>query len=183
MRFFKKKTFFILLFVTVVLIVLASVFCVACRPVGVDRYYTSIVETALRYDIEPELIASIARVESGFDENAVSEKGAKGLMQIMPETAEYIAVKIGYKSTIDLFDSECNIELGTAYLAYLLEKFSDKYEAVCAYNAGEGRVMAWLNDKAYSKDGKTLERVPFAETRNYVERVFFYEKKYARYFD
>lgn len=178
----KEKIVFIILPFAVMIIAVAAVLFAVGKPHGLNRYSSAIKGYAQKYGVEPELIAAVVKAESGFNPSAVSEKGAEGLMQIMPETAEFIAQTIFYEKDVDLFDWECNLELGTAYLAYLFEKFDGEYEVVCAYNAGEGRVVAWLNDSAYSGDGKTLDTVPFKETRAYVQKVTDYKKRYARYF-
>lgn len=178
----KEKILFIVLPFAVLIIAVAAVFFAVGKPHGVNRYSRAIKGYAQKYGVEPELIAAVVRAESSFNPNALSEKGAEGLMQIMPETAEFIAQTIFYEKDVDLFDWECNLELGTAYLAYLFEKFDGEYEVLCAYNAGEGRVVAWLNDSAYSSDGKTLDIVPFKETRVYAQKVTDYKKRYARYF-
>ena len=146
------------------------------------RYANIIKKTADRYGLEPGTVAAVIKAESNFDKNAVSQKGATGLMQLLPETAEYIAEKIGYTEKINLKSAECNIELGCAYLEYLFEKFTTEREVLCSYNAGEGRVTAWLSDKTYSSDGKTLEYIPFSETREYVDRVVKYKRKYSAEF-
>lgn len=118
---------------------------------------------ATEHNIEPALIFAVINAESGFDKTAVSPVGAKGLMQLMPRTAEFMADKLGLGFSEDrLFEPEFNITLGTAYLARLLNRF-DLDDAIAAYNAGEGNVANWLaND---------LTQIPFRETRNYVRRV------------
>ena len=97
-----------------------------------------------------------------------------GLMQIMPETGEWIAGKIGIEdfNAEMLEDPEVNIEMGVWYLDYLAERFDGETDTViAAYNAGHGNVEKWLNDGQYSADGRTLAEIPFEETRNYVKKV------------
>lgn len=178
----KEKIVLIILPVAVTIAAVVAVLFAVGSSNGVNRYSSSIKVFAQKYGVDPELIAAVIRAESGFNPNALSEKGAEGLMQIMPETAEFVAQTIFYEKNVDLFDYDCNLELGTAYLAYLFEKFDTEYEVLCAYNAGEGRVAAWLNDSTYSADGRTLDIVPFKETRVYVQKVTDYKKRYARYF-
>ena len=128
------------------------------------KYKSHIREAAAAYNIDASLIAGIIRAESSFKSSAVSPKGAIGLMQIMPPTAEFVAKKMG-KTGYDLFDPKDNINMGTFYLRYLIEKFGDLRTALIAYNAGEGNVTKWL-------DGASkLSTSPFPETNTYVERV------------
>src|SRR5262245_50354847 len=112
-----------------------------------------IVRTAREHGIHPDLAYAVAAVESSFDPQARSPKGALGLMQLMPETAERFGVQ-------NPFDPSDNVRGGVRYLRYLLELFSgDVHLALAAYNAGENAVLA-------------LGRVPpYQETRSYVAKV------------
>ncbi|MCD5410514.1 MAG: lytic transglycosylase domain-containing protein [Clostridiales bacterium] len=138
------------------------------------HYYDLIVEYAEKYDLDPYLLASIIRNESGFNPNAVSIKGASGLMQIMPLTGEWITESIGRTDYSDemLFDPEKNISLGAWYLNFLYNKFDgDLKLVIAAYNAGNGNVRTWLRNSEYSEDGMTLNIIPFPETKTYFRRV------------
>lgn len=184
----KSKKFNLIIFpLVVVLTSFAACFIVRCsiKDSGERKYADKIIECAREFSLEPSLVFAVIKAESGFNENAVSEKGACGLMQLMPETAGFIAEKLEFKGEINLFSASCNIYLGCGYLKYLFEKFGEERCALCAYNAGEGRVSGWLADENYSADGKTLFRVPFSQTRNYVEKVERYkqkfDKKYKKY--
>ena len=119
---------------------------------------------------DPLLTIAVIRAESGFRANAVCGAGAVGLMQLMPETAEYVRAMHGYAKG-ELTDPAYNILLGSAYLSYLLGKYRDIDTALAAYNAGEGRVSLWLRDEAYSQDGKTILSTPFPETNGYLKKV------------
>lgn len=134
------------------------------------RYTALILEKSEKYALDPAFVAAIVCVESGFDPDALSKKGACGLMQIMPATAEWIAVKtgVGY-SPEALFDADYNIEIGCAYLNYLSGRFSGETTVAAAYNAGEGNVKKWL-----SGSGK----IEFPETAAYVEKVAAAENVY-----
>jgi soluble lytic murein transglycosylase-like protein len=113
----------------------------------------SIQKAASRYNLAPELIRSVIRVESGFRADAVSPAGAKGLMQLMPETASDLGVT-------DPFNVVQNIDGGARYLRQMLDRFGGRLDlALAAYNAGPGAVE--------KHDG----RVPYPETREYVKRV------------
>ena len=132
------------------------------------------------YDLEPELILAVIHAESRFRESVVSRAGASGLMQIMPDTAYWLAERIGL-SDFDysqIFAPEINIHLGSYYLYTLIMHFGDIETALAAYNAGRGNVSRWLNNPDYSSDGKTLDYIPFPETREYVRRVMENKRVY-----
>ncbi|MGO1470022.1 MAG: lytic transglycosylase domain-containing protein [Tissierella sp.] len=133
--------------------------------------------------IDPYLVASIINVESGFDKNAISHKDARGLMQIAEKTGQWGAEELeikNYKNN-SLFDAELNIKIGTWYIKKLEKEFNGKADLIlAAYNGGSGNVNKWLEDKKYSKDGKSLEKIPFKETENYLKRVKSNYKTYKR---
>lgn len=127
--------------------------------------------------IDENLVYAVIKAESGFRRNAKSDAGAVGLMQIMPATAFFVRQLYALPDG-DLFEPSYNILIGTHYLQYLFEKFDSLKTVLASYNAGEGRVLSWLNDEHYSTDGKNLYHIPFEETKNYVDRV---EKNYKIY--
>ena len=133
---------------------------------------------------DPALVLGLMRQESSFDPTATSPAGARGLMQLMPRTAQQVSVTLGGPHGVpNLFDADENIKLGTQYLASLLEKFGGVPPyAIAAYNAGPHRVRDWLaanGDPAAADPGHRdadgmidwIEEIPFSETRNYVQRV------------
>lgn len=140
------------------------------------RPYRSIVEAS---GVDPALVYAVMKTESGFDECAVSRAGAVGLMQLLPSTAEYICQREGiiFRGE-NLLDGAYNVRLGCMYLRYLLQRFPDERTAICAYNAGEGAVTGWLQNENYSNDGKTLNEIPYEETRIYEKKVFNFKKNY-----
>ena len=126
------------------------------------------------------LIFGVIRQESFFDPSAVSHAGAKGLMQLMDLTAGEVAGKLKV-SEYDLFDAETSIRFGSFYLSEMKRRlYGESLQAVCAYNAGIGRVRGWLRDYPPALAGKSaaakecifVESVPFNETREYAKRVF-----------
>src|SRR5256712_10544692 len=128
---------------------------VAQRPSSADygAYSQEIAEAAARYAVPERLIWAVIRVESGFDHRAVSRKGARGLMQLMPETAAVLGVR-------NVFDPRENIQGGTRHLRALMERFRyDLRLVVAAYNAGEKAVLAFRGIP------------PYPETRDYATRV------------
>ena len=115
--------------------------------------------------IDPALVASVILVESKFDERAASQPGAHGLMQVMPDTAQWIADEMGMTDyTPDkLSDVRTNIRLGTWYLAYLLKEYDgNQILALAAYNAGRGHVDSWVREYGWTKD-------PFQKRGNMLE--------------
>jgi soluble lytic murein transglycosylase len=98
----------------------------------------AIVREARRNKVDPMLVVAVIQCESSFNNYAVSHVGAMGLMQVMPDTGTYLADKAGFKlqRATNLFDSELNVELGTAYLAELISRFGSVEKALVAYNAG-----------------------------------------------
>ena len=138
-------------------------------------YYQNLISKySKEYDLDPYLVISIIRCESSFDPNALSDKGAMGLMQIMPDTGSWVAHKLGLDETYSqdqLYDPEMNIRFGCWYLRFLDGRFSGYRDAViCAYNAGHGNVRNWLDDVRYSSDG-VLTSIPFPQTERYLTRV------------
>lgn len=125
------------------------------------KQYDEIIQNAAaKYGIDPTLVKAIVKAESDFDTKAVSVKGARGLMQLMPETSKRMGVR-------DVHDPEDNVEGGIRYLSKLLKMFDWQVPlAVAAYNAGENAVL---------KYGKIP---PYAETQTYVKRVLYYYDSY-----
>lgn len=129
--------------------------------------------------VEPALLLAVARQESQFDPRAISPAGARGLMQLMPATARVVARELGvaFDPAALLDEPSYNARLGAFYLATQLDRFQEPALALAAYNAGPGRVVAWLarNGDPRRADRYALvdwiERIPFSETRNYVQRV------------
>jgi soluble lytic murein transglycosylase-like protein len=118
-------------------------------------YSLLIRDAAVRHSLSPSLVEAVARVESGFNSAAVSSEGARGLLQVLPETARRFGVEAG-----QLFDPEQNLAAGTAYLAWLLDRYRGDLDlALAAYNAGEGAV----------DDHGGVP--PYPETQAYVRRV------------
>ena len=113
------------------------------------RLAMAIVREARRNKVDPMLVVAVIRCESSFNNYAVSHVGAMGLMQVMPDTGNYLADKAGFKLQrhTNLFDSELNVELGTAYLADLIQRFGSPERALVAYNAGPGLAKKILSKR------------------------------------
>jgi soluble lytic murein transglycosylase len=130
-------------------------------------------------DPERPLVLAMTRQESAFERTAVSQSGARGLMQLMPDTASHVAKsrQLPYSADRLLTDGSYNMTLGRAYLEDLLDRFSGSYVlSIAAYNAGPGRVRQWVDSFGDPRTKATdvidwIESIPFTETRNYVQRV------------
>lgn len=132
-----------------------------------------------RNGLEAELLLALLRQESAFDIEAISDAGARGLMQLLPSTARIVArrLKLGYSTRMLTTDGEYNMTLGVAYLARLLDAFEGSYVlALAAYNGGPARVRKWLKTNGDPRRAEVdvvdwIELIPFDETRDYVQRV------------
>ena len=146
-----------------------------------------ITQYALAQNLDPALVSAVVLCESSFDPQAESYLGARGLMQLMEDTAEWIAHKLDEDdasySFDRLYDAETNIRFGTWYLGYLSRRFGgDATKIVCAYHAGQGNVDAWLKNPAYSADGVTLDVIPTQDTAAYASRVLRARDVYRKYY-
>lgn len=174
----------------VLLLVLAALFI---RPDWIGRliypiaHADAIKQYAGQYGQDPLLIAAIIRVESNYREDAVSRKGAVGIMQIMPDTAEWILRQENF-GDLTAKDAgtraEAGIRIGTWYVAELNRQFGGNLPVVvAAYNAGPNRVKQWLNDGIWDGKEQTAQNIPYGETRHYVQRVLYYYKKYTAIYE
>jgi soluble lytic murein transglycosylase len=147
------------------------------------RHEDIIRQQAAEKGLDPSLIAGVIYVESHFRDQT-SHAGAKGLMQLMPQTADYIARKSGGTRFVqgDLATPQINIAYGSWYLRYLLSKYDgDEVLALAAYNAGEGKVDQWWRDAdARGERFTAAGHIPFPETRDYVARVLDARERYRR---
>ncbi len=143
----------------------------ALHPTEYDEYVYKYSE---EYELDPNLVFAVIKAESNFDPNAESNVGALGLMQIMPETFEWLQTYKNGEANMDytyLYEPEVNIEYGCIFLQFLLDRYTSEETAVAAYNAGFGAVDNWLIDENYSTDGETLYDIPYPETNSYVKKV------------
>ena len=138
--------------------------------------YTELVESAgQEFGVDEDLIYAVIRTESGFREEIESHAGAVGLMQLTPDTFEWLQEyhldgEVLYPAE-RLKEAAVNIRYGVYYLSWLLSQYGDVDTACAAYNAGPNKVDGWLGDSRYSEDGKTLTLIPITETKQYVEKV------------
>ena len=180
-------------------IVVASLIALCCFAFGGYLIYERVeYERALRnypvayteyikassdeFELDPYLVQSIMRCESSNDPLAVSDAGAIGLMQIMPDTGTWIAHKLDLDDVYTedmLYDPEANVRFACWYINFLSGRFDgDVMEIVAAYNAGHGSVEEWLKDARFSQNG-TLTVIPFEQTARYYEKVMAAYENYT----
>ncbi len=141
------------------------------------------IQSSASNDVDPYLIAAIIREESVYNPDAVSPAGALGLMQVMPQTGQMIAGRLGGESFSKerLFDPRYNVRLGSWYLGHLAEKFGhNPVYMVAAYNAGPDAVAKWIQQFGEVEPDEFIESIPFTETRLYVKRVLRSYREYRR---
>jgi len=145
------------------------------------RHEDIIRQQARKKDLDPALVAGVIHTESRFRDQT-SPAGARGLMQITPATARYVANLSGGTRFVieDLATPQVNIAYGTFYLRYLLDRYGgDDVVALAAYNGGETNVDRWLANADAQERQFDVEAIPFPETRAYVERVLDAKGDYA----
>lgn len=146
------------------------------------RSYLDLIEAmGEEYNIKPAFLLAIILNESSFRTTAQSNVGARGLMQVMEDTGEWVALKLGVNdySYDRLFEAELNLRFGSWYMRYLADRFrGDPTLVACAYHAGPGSVEKWLNQ--YSEDGLVLdiEKLQDGPTKSYAKRIY---RDYAIY--
>ncbi|MBR3456717.1 MAG: lytic transglycosylase domain-containing protein [Selenomonadaceae bacterium] len=144
-------------------------------------YQDEVRQYAEEYEVDSDLVIAVIKTESNFKEKAKSHRGAVGLMQIMPDTAKWIAKQLGDKdySVKKLHEPETNIRYGIWYLSELQKEFDHNPVLVlAAYNAGRGNVKSWMKKNHWDMDFEDIDEIPFGETREYVRRVLKNREKY-----
>jgi soluble lytic murein transglycosylase len=163
------------------------------------HYQEEIMHSAGQYLVDPFVISAIIRVESNFRTDLVSSKGATGIMQLMPETARWIAEQspeFSEAAAHILETPTINIRMGTWYIRYLYDYFHAYFETsgidqakdqlaivAASYNAGQGTVREWLTTGKWDGKLDTSAQIPYQETRHYVQRVHYYYKKYRNLYN
>lgn len=137
------------------------------------RYEETIREASRQNGLEPTFVAGVIYAESRFRPDAESSQEAYGLMQMLPDTAEFVQQRSGIEG--DFRDPRTNIRLGAWYLGYLAERYEGNERLMlAAYNSGEGTVDAWISEEGFD----IARDIPFEETREYVERSLEARQKY-----
>ena len=172
MRSYKRMKKIVSLILVLILAFVASIMYL--KLVYPLAYEDLIQKYSREYGIDPYLIAAIINVESRYDKNALSNKGARGLMQISPITGEWAAKELSIADfdLEKLYDPDINIRIGSWYLKVLEEEFNGSLQLIlAAYNGGSGNVSNWLKNEEYSQDGLVLTKIPFKETEEYIKKV------------
>lgn len=181
----KLKLISLLLILSVVLIIIVvNAVKLGVQTVYPRQYAELVEENAKDFEIDPSLLYALIEAESGFDKNAVSSVGAKGLTQITPETFQWLQTKTGesYEENA-LFVPEISVYYGAFFLNMLLEEFGNTETALAAYHAGRGKVNEWLADPRISPDGEALENIPYEDTAGYVKKVVKIKERYQKIYD
>ena len=168
----KKKIFIIFSVSLVILFFVSIVFNFVICP---KKYKNYVLAYSEEYELDKFLVYSIIKTESNFDAKAVSKSNALGLMQILPNTAKWIASELGEEYSAEkMFDPSVNIRFGCFYLRYLFNKFKKMDIVICAYNAGEGAVLSWIEN-----DELVRSEIDYLETKNYLAKVEDFYKIYS----
>lgn len=138
------------------------------------KYTRYVIEYSSQNNIDENFVYAVIRTESGFDENAVSDVGARGLMQLMDTAFEWVQFRISEDRDVtydDMFDPQYNIEYGSFMLGFLYERY-DSYElAAAAYHSGMTRVDNWLKDGTIDAKAPDIDDIPSDVTRHYIKKV------------
>ena len=145
-------------------------------------YREELLAASAEFEIDPCMLAALVYCESSYQADAVSHVGAIGLMQIMPETGQWLSGKVdleGEYATERLYEPEVNLRLGCWYLDYLYDRYDGQWqEALTAYIAGQGQVDKWLKDPELSADGKHLDVIPGQDVKEYAAKVMRIHENY-----
>ncbi len=146
-------------------------FRLAAHPLLYSEY---VEKYSAEYDMDKYMLYAVIKTESGFDPNAVSNIGARGLMQLTEETFDWVKFRLGDGDEVtyeDMFDPEANIRYGAYLFDYLTGYFGCTDTAAAAYFSGIGEVGKWVSDKKYSKDGVHLDNIPSKNAAHYVSKI------------
>lgn len=146
------------------------------------KYSEAVEKYSQQYGVPQPIIYAVIKTESSFKPDAVSSRGAIGLMQITPDTFDWLCMKTGEESnSLLLYDPDTNIRYGTYFLSLLHNEYHSWDTVYAAYNAGRGKVNEWLSKEAHNNNGR-LKDIPYKETREYVgkisDRASLYERLY-----
>ena len=180
--------------IAVVMLLIAAALLTAAGILGYSMYrdksypldYSEYVEKySAENGLNKFLVYAVIKTESGFRSDAVSNVGARGLMQITEDTFDWIKYRLGDEETVyyDMYDPETNIKYGCWFLGFLSEEFAGVDEVASAYHAGRGSVNEWLKNKKYSSDGIHLKEIPIKDTAHYVYKITKAMDAYIRLYD
>lgn len=186
----RRARFWKLLFAFLIIALIATVALMFFRGTYKDplkrypvEYEEEIRRYAAEFTLEPAYVASIILAESSYNPDALSSQDARGLMQLLPSTAEWISGKLDIAfDEQSLFAPDVNIRYGCWYLGFLMNRYDGNMRtATAAYHSGQGRVDEWLQDPQLSSDGRTLEVIASnaTATNTYVSRVLSNYEHYS----
>ena len=140
------------------------------HPIKYEEY---VERYSQEFGVDKFFVYAVIKTESGFRPDARSNVGARGLMQIMEQTFDWLKFKQGdeREAYSDMYDPETNIRYGCYLLGYLVDEFGSEETAAAAYHAGRGQVNEWLADSSISADGVHLDKIPIRDTAHYVSKV------------
>lgn len=150
------------------------------------KYEEEVIQASNRFQVSPYLVLAIIRAESDFSTDKISRKGAVGLMQVMPDTANWVVNQGGFQPITEaqLFHAKTNIDIGVWYLSFLLNMFGgDQIKAIAAYNAGPGKVNDWIERNMWDGSIGSVQDIPYTETRDYVQRVVYFQERYQKVYN
>lgn len=181
----KKSTVWAVLFFVLAALALVVAFPVKDKVESAlypETYQQEVLHWAEEYGVDPYLVFAVIKTESGFDPNAVSDAGARGLMQMTQDTFDWIKSKIARQEDLtfdDLFQPDTSIRFGTYFIALSLERYQgDISTAAAAYHSGWGTVDKLLAQEEYSDNGVHLTHFPYRQMSHYVNKI---NKNYAEY--
>lgn len=184
-----KSFFNLIIFLVIAAAIIFFAFYDGIKIVSSMFFPTEYEEYVEKYSsetgLDPYLVYSVIKVESSFNKDAESEAGAKGLMQLMEETAYYSngIYKLGYNIPDEIFEPEANIRIGCYYLKQLIDKYEVLDTALAAYNGGIGNVDKWLSNPEITDHLGKLKNIPFNETELYVKKVTTTYKIYKKIYE
>lgn len=183
-KYFKSLLNILIIVVLLIILVILGFRFIYKKYLYPTKYNKYVQKAAVDNNIDPYLIFAIIKQESKFNKNALSNKDAKGLMQILDTTAKEVATDIKHldENNLDLFDASTNICIGVKYFKTLLDRYDGNIHlAICAYNAGLGNVDKWKESKhIYSNGHVNISNIPFEETKNYLINILNYYDKYVK---
>lgn len=179
----KQRLKWLLPVVIITLVLTSNWFWRFFYPFG---YQDMVLREARVSSLDPYLVAALIHTESRFSARAESGRGARGVMQIMPDTGKWAAERMAIPDFNPdmLFEPAINIKIGCWYLADLQREFGgNMIIALAAYNAGRGNVKRWLTENIWDGQLASVDQIPFPETRNYVINVTKSYQKYKTLYD
>ena len=183
-KLFKKIIILVIIGIVLSILKFSNIQKNILREIYIKEYEDYVEKYSKDYEVDASLIYAIIKSESNFKEEAVSNKDAKGLMQLMYPTAVDVAKIL--KIEIDeekVLQPEYNIMLGTKYISMLIAKYQNIALALAAYNAGSGNVDKWISEKTIDSNGENIENIPYKETNNYVRKILRDYKIYTEIYN